>query len=65
MRWDDDNSIYVVTFESGMFYASVEECNEGMLGGFPLHVLTEDEDVKCEKVGNIFDNIELMKGGKK
>ena len=59
LRWYADNRLYVVTFESGMFYASVKECNEGMLGGFPLHVLTEDG--KCENVGNIFDNPELLK----
>ena len=28
LRWDVDNRLYVVTFESGMFYASVKECNE-------------------------------------
>ena len=65
LYWDDNNRLYVVTFESGMFYASVKECNEGFFGGFPLHVLTEYEGVKCEIVGNIFDNHELMKGGEK
>ena len=44
-----------------MFYASVEECNEGFLGGFPLYALTEYEDEKCEIVGNIFDNPEVLK----
>ena len=47
-----------------MFYASVEECNKGILGGFPLHALTEHEDRKCKIAGNIFDNPELLKGGK-
>ena len=55
--------MYVVKFWRGMFYASVEECNEGFLGGFPLHALTEFEEGKCEIVGNIYDNTELLKGG--
>lgn len=59
MRWDADNRLYAVTFESGMFYASVEECNEGFFGGFPLHAITEDG--KCKIVGNIYDNQELLK----
>ena len=59
LYWDDNNRLYVVTFESGMFYASVKECNEGFFGGFPLHAITEDE--KCKIVGNIFDNPELLK----
>lgn len=59
VRWDADNRLYAVTFESGMLYASVEECNEDMLGGFPLHVLTKDG--KCKIVGNIYDNQELLK----
>ena len=48
--------MYVVKFWQGMFYASVEECNEGFLGGFPLHAFTEFEEGKCEIVGNIYDN---------
>ena len=56
--WDDNNRLYAVTFESGMFYSSVKECNEGFFGGFPLHVLTEDG--KCKIVGNIYDNQELL-----
>lgn len=65
LKWEKDYLMYVVKFWDGMFYASVKECNEGILGGFSLHVLTEHEDGKCEIVGNIFDNAEFLKGGKK
>ena len=65
LRWDVNNLLYVVTFESGMFYASIKECNEGMIGGFSLHQLTEYDYGKCEIVGNIHDNPELLKGGEK
>lgn len=45
-----------------MFYASVEECNKNIYGGFPLHVLTNEEDkYKCEVIGNIHDNKQLFK----
>ena len=64
LKWSNGR-MYVVKFWDGMFYASVEECNEGFLGGFPLHALTEYEDEKCEIVGNIYDNPELLKGGEK
>ena len=63
LRYDDNNRLYVVTFESGMFYASVKECNKGFFGDFPLHAITEDG--KCKIVGNIYDNAELLKGGEK
>ena len=46
VKWSN-GLMYVVKFLDGMFYASVEECNEGILGGFPLHRLTEYEDGKC------------------
>jgi len=58
-----DGRLYVVKFWSGMFYASVEECNKGVYGGFPLHVLTVDGKggYRCEIVGNVHDNLELLK----
>lgn len=65
LKWEKDGLMYVVKFWDGMFYASVEECNEGILGGFPLHAFTEFEERKCEIVGNIYDNPELLKGGEK
>lgn len=66
IRWRRDGKLYLVKFYAGMFYASVEELNKGVYGGFPLHVLTVDEEdgYKCEVCGNIYDNSELLKGGK-
>ena len=55
VQWSKDNRKYVVKFRSGMFYASVEELNERIHGGFPLFVLC-DEDQPCAIVGNIYDN---------
>ena len=63
VEWEKDGLMYVVRFWRGMFFASVQECNEGILGGFPLHALTEYEYRKCKIVGNIFENSELLKGG--
>lgn len=63
--WSVNNSLYEVTFEFGMFYTSVEECDEIMLGGFPLHRLTVSEDGESVIVGNIHDNPELLKGRKR
>ena len=65
LKWEKDGLMYVVRFWHGMFYASVKECNEDILGGFPLHALTKYEDRKCKIVGNIYDNPELLKGGEK
>lgn len=66
IRWRRDGKLYLVKFYAGMFYASVEELNKGVYGGIPLHVLTvnEEDEYKCEVCGNIYDNPELLKGGK-
>lgn len=64
VKWSN-GMLYAVKFWDGMFYASIEECNEGIFGGFPLHRLIEYEDGGCEIVGNIHDNTELLKGGAK
>ena len=64
VKWSN-GMLYAVKFWDGMFYASIEECNEGIFGGFPLHRLIEYEDGGCEIVGNIHDNTELLKGGEK
>ena len=51
------NQKYVVKFQSGMFYASVEEFNKGVYGGFPLWSLVEyhDEPDCGVIVGNIYE----------
>lgn len=56
VKWDHDGLLYVIIFEDGMFYASVEECNKGIYGGFPLYVFTAE----CEIVGNIYDTENLL-----
>lgn len=55
VRWLKDGKKYVVKFRRGMFYASVNEFNEGVYGGFPLWYLCENEQ-PCEIVGNVFEN---------
>lgn len=58
LKWKADNRLYAVIFNWGMFYASVEVCNQEIYGGFPLHALVEQG---VEIVGNIYDNPELKK----
>ena len=53
VQWSKDGRKYVVTFRSGMFYASVEKFNPGIHGGFPLWVLCEQEQ-PCVIVGNMY-----------
>jgi hypothetical protein len=54
VRWSKDRKKYLVVFRAGMFYASVEEFNKGVYGGFPLWVLCEEEK-PCKVIGNIFE----------
>ena len=61
LKWKADNRLYAVVFNWGMFYASVEVCNKGTYGGFPLHALAEENGKDIEIVGNIYDNPELKK----
>lgn len=58
LLWTKDNKKYVVKFWRGMFYASVEEFNKGVYGGFPLWFLCEEEQ-HCTIVGNIFNDNKL------
>ena len=51
--------LYAVIFWEGMYYASVEACNRGIYGGFPLHSLTRDSI--CRIVGNVHDDPMLLK----
>ena len=59
LKWKADNRLYAVIFNWGMFYASVEVCNQEIYGGFPLHSLADEKGI--EIVGNIYDNPELKK----
>lgn len=59
VQWDKDKRLYVVVFRNGMFYASVEECNHKIYGGFPLWCLCEEEQ-HCVVVGNRYDNVDLL-----
>ena len=51
------NQKYVVKFQSGMFYASVEEFNKDVYGGFPLWSLVKyhDEPDCGVIVGNVYE----------
>lgn len=62
INWSKDNRHYVVVFRDGMFYASIEECNKDMYGGFPLHALVDfsSENGIATIVGNIYDNNDLV-----
>ena len=62
VQWSKDGKKYLVVFKSGMFYASVEEFNKGVYGGFPLWVLCEEEAISdasefsgLKIVGNEFE----------
>ena len=54
VQWDKDGKKYVVVFRAGMFYASVEQLNERIYGGFPLWFLCEEEQ-HCVVVGNYYE----------
>lgn len=54
VEWKKDGKKYLVVFRSGMFYASVEEFNENVYGGFPLWFLYEEEQ-HCNIIGTIYE----------
>ena len=62
-----EDGIYCVTFKQGMFYASVHECQNNIFGGYPLWFLLDamgNPKQEFAIIGNIHDNLELLKGGK-
>lgn len=63
VRWSRNNRLYLVKFTLGMFYASIDEFEKNIRGGFPLHAMTDNEEdgYRCEVIGNIHDNSELLK----
>lgn len=65
IKWSENDKLYAVIFRNGMFYASIEECNKDVYGGFPLHdvVNSSPEYGIATIVGNIYDNPDLLKGG--
>ena len=54
VEWRKDGKKYLVVFRSGMFYASVEEFNKDVYGGFPLWFLCEEEQ-HCNVIGTIYE----------
>ena len=54
VEWKKDGKRYLVVFRSGMFYASVEEFNKNVYGGFPLWFLCEEEQ-HCNVIGTIYE----------
>lgn len=54
VEWKKDGKKYLVVFRSGMFYASAEEFNENVYGGFPLWFLCEEEQ-HCNIIGTIYE----------
>ena len=58
VEWEGE--LYVIVFRSGMFYASIHECNPDSYGGYPLWMLCTGN---CKIKGNILDNPELLEGG--
>lgn len=52
---------YVIVFWSGMFYASVEECNKDIYGGYPLWGCLDENHEIAGVIGNTHDNPSLLK----
>lgn len=51
--WSRDSKKYLIVWRDGMFYADVENNNDGVYGGFPLWYLCME--AKCTVVGNIYE----------